>query len=342
MGKIIPGYFLPSAAIVVPKNKISTFEADIERAPRVGDLVYAKVTHIGQHQSLENKQGRCHVLAEGARFIGVFGNRYAPDYYEGFVPEEFMSNVDLLARSGIVGIVSEKNAKAIEPTKVELLGYAIDRKNQVINTLNHCRILPKTPVKKEPRAKMILVIGTAMNAGKTEAASICCWALSNLAHEVRASKVTGTACLKDILRMQDLGASHVRDFSYFGWPSTYQMPEKFLLEIFNDLDLKYANNPKNYWVVEIADGIFQRETVLLLQSDDVRSRIHRLIFAAQDAAGAVAGVRILQERFGLQPDAISGVCAGSPLAIREMEGELEIPVFNSRDYNLQRLGSILK
>ncbi len=342
MGKIAPGYFLPSAAIVVPKNRISTFEARPAHVPQVGDLVYAKVTQLGQHQTLENKQGRCHILAEGARFIGVFGNRYAPDYYEGFVPKEFISDVDMLARSGIVGIVYEKNSNVVEPTKVQLLGYVTDKKNKVINTLDYCQITPRATVKQQHRAKMVLVVGTAMNSGKTEAASTCCWALSNLAHDVRASKITGTACLKDILRMQDLGASNVRDFSYFGLPSTYKISEQFLLKIFNDLDLKYANNPKNYWVVEIADGIFQRETALLLQSKDVQSRIHRLIFTAQDAAGAVGGVRTLKERFGLQPDAISGVCAGSPLSIREMESELKIPVFNSRDYNLQRLGKILR
>ena len=29
--------------------------------------------------------------------------------------------------------------------------------------------------------------------------------------------------------------------------------------MFNDLDLRYANNPRNYWVVELADGVTEEQ-----------------------------------------------------------------------------------
>jgi hypothetical protein len=63
-----------------------------------------------------------------------------------------------------------------------------------------------------------------------------------MGYDVSASKVTGTASLKDILHMQDAGASIVNDFTHFGYPSTYLLEEKEVVKIFNDLDLKYANN----------------------------------------------------------------------------------------------------
>jgi len=66
-----------------------------------------------------------------------------------------------------------------------------------------------------------------------------------------------------------------------------------LIRIFNHLDLKYANHPKNFWVVEIADGIIQRETRILLESEEVRSRIYKLIFCANDSEGeSVIGTTI--------------------------------------------------
>jgi hypothetical protein len=118
------------------------------------------------------------------------------------------------------------------------------------------------------------------------------------------------------------------------------LTEQELLGIFNQLDLKYANNPKNFWVVELADGVIQRETAMLLSSPEVASRIHRLIFCANDAFGAIGGLRTLKEKFNLIPDAISGICSSSPLHIRELSEFTNIPVFNSAP-DTSRLTDIL-
>jgi len=114
-----------------------------------------------------------------------------------------------------------------------------------------------------------------------------------------------------------------------------------LLDIFNQLDLKYANNPKNFWVVELADGVIQRETAILLSSPEVVSRINKLIFCANDAFGAIGGLRTLKERFNLVPDALSGICSSSPLHVRELSAFTSIPVFNSAEADIGGLAEIL-
>ena len=221
------------------------------------------------------------------------------------------------------------------------MGYVCDESGAVLNTRNFPAIRPQRKVKKEPRSRMILVCGTSMNSGKSMAAAACCWALTSMGYTVRASKVTGTASLKDILHMNDSGAHPYADFTYLGYPSTYLLPKDELLSIFNLLDLKYANNPKNFWVVECADGIVQRETAILLSSPEVISRIHKFIFCANDAFGAIGGLITLRDKFGLVPDILSGVCSSSPLHIRELSGFTDIPVFNSADTNKKRLAKIL-
>ena len=113
-----------------------------------------------------------------------------------------------------------------------------------------------------------------------------------------------------------------------------------MLGIFNQLDLKYANNPKNFWVVEFADGIVQRETAMLLNSNDVRSRIHKLIFCANDAFGAIGGLNLLNLQ-NLKPDALSGICSSSPLHIRELAAFTDTPVFDSTNYDIEKLVKIL-
>jgi hypothetical protein len=217
MKKISPGFLLPGAAYTVKKSAIKLY-AFQDRVPQVGDLVYGRIIRIGQHSGLENKNGRIHVINDGSRAMFVYGNRYAPDHFEGYVPESSLNEVDMLAQSGVVGVVKSKNSMIKDPTRVRVLGYVCDEQGEVINTRNHSLIVPAKTEKNsgKKRAKLVLVVGTAMNSGKSMAAAACCWALATMGHEVRGSKVTGTASLKDILRMNDAGAATYNDFTHFG------------------------------------------------------------------------------------------------------------------------------
>ncbi|MFC1863568.1 hypothetical protein ACFL1Z_06405 [Thermodesulfobacteriota bacterium] len=334
------GFILPSAALTIRAKQIKYYEY-IDKKPEQGDLVYGEIIRISQHSSLENAHGRIHMIHNGTRAVFVIGNRYAPDHYEGLIPDRMIKELDMLARSGLVGLVKTKNLLIKDPTRVKILGYVCDTNGNILNTRNFPMITPKKSLKNMPRSKMILVCGTSMNSGKSMAAAACCRALSTSGYSVRASKVTGTASLKDILHMNDAGAGKFSDFSYFGYPSTYLMPDKEVLGIFNMLDLKYANNPKNYWVVEFADGVIQRETAILLSSPNVRSRIHKFIFCAVDAFGMIGGINVLKERYGLVPDALSGVCSSSPLHIKELSEFTDIPIFNSVDEKTEHTIEIL-
>ena len=340
MKKIPRGYILPSAAIGVPRRRIRSCDYR-EKPPVAGDVVYGTIVRTGQHSSLENASGRIHMIHDGTKAILVFGNRYAPDFYEGVVPAEMESEVDLLARSGLIGIVRTKNSIIKDPTRVRISGYVCGDDGEILNTTDFPRIKPRTTERKSPRAKMILVCGTSMNSGKSTAAAACCWALSSAGYNVRAAKVTGTASLKDILLMNDSGADPYADFTYLGYPSTYLLPRDVVISIFDRLDRKYANNPRNFWVVEFADGVNQRETAMLLESALVRSRIHKFVFCATDAFGAVGGLRILREQFGIVPDALSGICSSSPLHLRELEAYTSIPVFSSTEPDIKQLAGLL-
>jgi hypothetical protein len=219
MKKVERGFILPSSAITLKPKQIR-FYKNFDKIPEPGDVIYGSVTRIGQHASLENASGRIHVIHNGTKAIFVFGNRYAPDHYEGLVPEFAKREVDLLARSGVVGTVITKNSSVKDPTEVRVLGYVCDQDGTVLNTRSFPLIKPKVSSKKTPRSRMILVCGTSMNSGKSLAAVACCRVLASMGHTVRASKITGTASLKDILHMNDAGASPYADFTYFGYPST--------------------------------------------------------------------------------------------------------------------------
>ena len=55
-------------------------------APLAGDLVLARVDELGQHKRLELVNSRRAFLFEGDEIVVAYGNRYAPDQFEGIVP----------------------------------------------------------------------------------------------------------------------------------------------------------------------------------------------------------------------------------------------------------------
>lgn len=339
--KIKQNCILPSATIVISRAKVKNYLMT-DKAPEEGDMIYGEVSYLGQQRQLESAAGRLHTIHDSTRAVFVFGNRYAPDAFEGIIPEALCPEVDLLSRSGVVGQVTAKNAMIADPTRIKVLGYICDESGNVINTKDHPMITAKREIRKNKGSKMILCIGTAMNSGKSHAAASCCYALSSMGIGVRATKVTGTASLKDILLMEDCGAEKIADFSYLGYPSTYMLPEDKLLNLFELIDNKYASNPDKYWIVEFSDGILQRETAMLLNSPLVRSRVHKLIFCAADAFGVIGGLKVLKDKFDILPDAISGVCSSSPLALRELNEYTDIPVFNSAEKEFRKIYEIIK
>ncbi len=341
MEKIKSNCIIPSAAYSVPKSLIKQFDPMNKKLPEVGDLVFGEISELGHHRSIESRSARIHTINVGTRAIFVFGNRYAPDQYEGLVPEEHKDYVDLFSRGGVIGDVQSQNQLIGRATRVRVLGYACADDRRVINTRDHVLLKPKQLTRDKPGANLILCVGTSMNSGKTEAAAACCYALSSMGKQVRAAKLTGTASLKDILLMNDCGADRIADFTYFGHPSTYLMEKEALLKMFNDFDMKYGNNPKNYIVVEFADGIFQRETAMLLKCPEVRSRISKLIFCAPDSSAVCGGLRVLKEEFDLYPDAISGLCSSSPLAMREIESFTDLPIIQSMEKNFRKIFGVI-
>lgn len=341
MEKIKSNCIIPSAAYSVPKSIIKQYAPSNRKRPEVGDLVFGEIHELGHHRTVESRSARIHTVNIGTRAIFVYGNRYAPDQYEGLVPDEYKEYVDLFSRGGVIGDVHNQNQLIGRASKVHVLGYVCKEDGTVINTRQHVLLKPKNEVRDKPGAKLILCVGTSMNSGKTETAAACCYALTSMDQQVRAAKITGTASLKDILLMNDCGAEYIADFTYFGHPSTYLLELDQLLKMFNDFDLKYGNNPKNYLVIEFADGIFQRETAMLLKSQEVRNRISKLIFCAPDSSAVYGGLRVLKEEFDLQPDAISGLCSSSPLAMREIESFTNLPIIQSMEKDFRKIFAII-
>ncbi len=164
-----------------------------------------------------------------------------------------------------------------------------------------------------------------MNAGKTTTVGSLVKGLRAAGVVPGAAKVTGTGSGADFWVMVDAGADSVVDFTDAGLASTYLLPPAEVESTFVQLVDHLTEVGSSHIVVEIADGLFQRETAHLLASDVFSSTVDGVVFAAADSLGAVFGGSILRS-LGLPLRAVSGALTASDLAMREAARHLDVPV----------------
>jgi hypothetical protein len=141
--------------------------------------------------------------------------------------------------------------------------------------------------------------------------------------------------------MLDAGAFRVLDFGDAGLPSTFLAERSDLERVFRTLTAELAGAGAEAIVIEVADGIFQRETAMLVDSALFRARVDALLFASGDAGGATHGAQWLRSR-DLPLRALSGLVSASPLASREAEGATGLPVLGLEDLALPYVARVLR
>lgn len=284
-----------------------------DRSPAAGDLVLARVESVGHHARIESPEGRRRTLYAGDEIVVAFGARYAPDQFEAVVPDD-LGPCHLVAGGGVAALVLSRNGRVGQATRITPLGLMGDRAGTVINLRDYA--LPAVLAERQPT--VVVVAGTSMNAGKTTTAAGLVHGLARAGMKVGAGKVTGTGSGGDIWSMKDAGADLVLDFTDMGHATTAGLDENAIETVALGLIDQLSAAACDIIVIEIADGILQRETRALLQSPHFQSRISNVLFASGDALGASGGVAWLRS-IGLEVAGISGLVSISPLASREAE-----------------------
>jgi molybdopterin-guanine dinucleotide biosynthesis protein len=293
--------------------------------PHAGDLLLARVGRIGQHRRIELRSGRRALLFEGDEIVLCYGNRYAPDQFEAYVPND-LGPCHMAAAGGVAGRVVAAHLRMKAPTEILPLGLLGDRQGRVVNLYRYA-LKPRAA---RGGAPVFAVVGTSMNAGKTSAAAALVRGLTLAGFKVGAAKVTGTGAGGDLWHMTDAGAAAVLDFTDAGHASTYLADDEALKGIFVTLTGELDAEGVDVIVVEIADGLNQLETARLAASDVFRERVVGVVFAAADAMGARAGSDWLA-RHRLPLLAVSGLVTASPLARRETVQTVSAPVLGLDD-----------
>ena len=289
-------------------------------APRSGDLALVEVLEIGSHERITTRENQRLRIYPGDRIVAVFGNRYATDAFEGEVIDT--NDLSLLTAGGMIGTVLSRHSSTRRPTRVRFLGYLASESGEVVNLKKE--VFRPVTSHEAPR-NLVAVVGTGMNAGKTTSCVKLIRALGEMQQRVAACKLTGSVSNRDQDEMRSAAAVKVLDFSDYGFPSTYLTEEPELMALYSSMMADLAAAAPEVTVMEIADGILQRETAMLLEEPALKQQLAGVVLAADNALSARFGVDLLRS-LGHRVIAVTGLISSSPLCVREFERICDVPV----------------
>ncbi|MFQ5415770.1 MAG: DUF1611 domain-containing protein [Myxococcota bacterium] len=319
-GREIPNAY---ATRRVPRSEMRWLLAGDHR-PRPGDLVLARIEALGHHTRLQLPNGRRRQLFEGDEVIVAYADRYAPQQFEAHVPSD-LGHCHLVAAGGVASKVrSQHNRIRRGPTLIRPLGLvSAERNGRPLNTKDWA--LPQAiPTRRD--IPTVAILGTAMDSGKTTTAAFFARGLSRYGFRVGYAKVTGTGAAGDPTLVIDAGADPVLDFTDAGLVSTYCVPEPEIELVFLSLLGHLQAADVDAIILEVADGLFQRETAALIETPCFSDCTDALLFAAGDAMGAAAGAGWLRQR-GHPLIGLTGTLEAAPLQAREAEEVTGLPVY---------------
>ena len=293
---------------------------------RAGEALLVRVLEPNNaYDSLELASGDTVSLRSGDQFVAVAGRRQALRGFVGSPPDSARpgDRLSILSLGGIVGRFTGGLLDLGVPTPVEV----IDRLGQDGQPL--CMTGSAIPRRGELGSicPVVAVVGTSMSAGKTRAATELVASASAVGLRVAAVKLTGVACLRDVLRMRQRGAYEAVSFLDTGLASTVDEPE--LTSFANGLLHHLNKSSPDLIVAELGDGILGPYGVdRLLQEPSLNRAIRVLVLSASDHVGAWGGVELLR-RWGLTTDVITGPVTDSPASSQLLEQTLGVPAVNA-------------
>lgn len=307
-------------------------------APRAGDVVVARtLTDNATYNVLELVTGRLAKLNPGDIIVGVLGYRRALKGFVGDVPETLNAGdrLHLLNMGGLIGNCLGHHHSLNNAIEVEILGMPV-RNGNVLN-ISEGSISPAEEL--TAKAPLVVVAGTCMNSGKTYAATEIIKHLARAGMKISAAKLSGVACLRDTLNMQDHGAARTMSFLDCGLPSTVGLTS--LAPYAKGIVSQLAKDEPDAIVIELGDGIIGGYGVDTVFTDEqLVSTTAAVVFCANDFVGAWGG-RELMGKMGVTIDVVSGPVTDSQMGADYVERELGISAANAVNSG-EKLASVVK
>lgn len=308
-------------------------------APKVGDVVVVRaLSESVIYGNLELPSGRLAKINAGDVLLGVLGKRRALKGFVGDVPDTLKKGdrLHLLNMGGVIGVCLGHHSALSDAIEVEVLGAACDADENVLNIADRA-LKPANFLKQG--APIVVVAGTCMNSGKTVAATEIIKQAHHAGLKVAGAKLSGVACLRDTLNMEDHGAIATASFLDCGMPSTVDAGNlaPMAKAVLNELN---ASEP-DLIVVELGDGIVGGYAVdSILQDFEIKQATSAFVFCASDYVGVIGGIAVLKN-LGIEIDVVAGSVTDSQMGEDFVQNKLKINAGNARRDGL-RLFELIK
>jgi hypothetical protein len=312
-------------------------------------LVVEILNSKANYNTLELTSGRMAKVVRGDIVVGALGHRKALFGYSGHIPEKLVPGdvIQMLNIGGVLGVCDSATPDKGKPFDCKVLGTVLTfpylgERIGVPAKVGYKPLQYDAPLDTRG-VPVVALAGTCMEAGKTAAASAI---ISRMRHRgliVDAFKATGVSLRRDIMAFEDSGARRTMLFTDLGIVTT---TGKCGPALTRTMLTEMASGQPDAIVFELGDGLLGTYGVQsILQEPDIKQALTAVVLSANDPVAAWGGVKLLRERFGIEPCAVTGPATDNQVGVEIIREQMQVEAFNAisapaqlGDYIIKALG----
>jgi len=285
------------------------------------------------YNTLELTSGRMAKVVRGDIVVGALGHRKALFGYSGHIPDKLVPGdvIQMLNIGGVLGVCDSATPDKGKPFDCKVLGTALTfpflgERIGVPARVGYKQLQYDAPL--ETRGVPVVALaGTCMEAGKTAAASAIISRMRHRGLVVDAFKATGVSLRRDIMAFEDAGARRTMLFTDLGIVTT---TAKCGPALTRTMLTEMASGQPDAIVFELGDGLLGTYGVqAILQESDIKRALTAVVLSANDPVAAWGGVKLLRERFGIEPCAVTGPATDNQVGVEIIREQMQVEAFNA-------------
>src|ERR1700724_2929207 len=301
---------IPSVTQACGLSRELRIEAEIpceEGVVVVVEILNTKSTY----NTLELTSGRMAKVSRGDIVVGALGHRKALFGYSGHIPATLKPGdvVQMLNIGGVLGICDSATPDKGKPFECKVLGAVLTfpylGERIGVPARAGYKALDYDAALDVRGVPVVALAGTCMEAGKTAAAAAIVGRMRHRGLVVDAFKATGVSLRRDILAFEDAGARRT---------------------MLSELS---AGKPDAI-VFELGDGLLGTYGVdAILECADIRRALTGVVLSANDPVAAWGGVKLLRERFQIEPCVVTGPSTDNQVGVEIIQQQMNVVAFNA-------------
>ncbi|MDH3305232.1 MAG: hypothetical protein OEM50_11530 [Gammaproteobacteria bacterium] len=327
------------ASVAQHNNLASELRVSADIPCEEGVLIAAQVlNNKSRYNQLELTSGRMATVNQGDIIVGALGHRKALRGYSGHLPAQLEAGdtIQVLNIGGVLGLCDSANPDVGPPFDCKVLGTVLSFPYLGERIGVPARVgsdaLDDDEALETNGVPVIAMAGTCMDSGKTAAACAIVGRLRHLGLRVAACKATGVSLRRDILAMQDAGASDTMIFSDFGIVTTTAANGPALTRA---LLTGLAKKNPDVIVLELGDGLLGAYGVEAILSDAaIRQALTAVVLCANDPVSAWGGAKILRNDFDIEPAVVTGPATDNDVGVQQIDERCSLPAINALSHGV--------